>query len=146
MTGRQSDPSHMENVRARLVALEDSQRSIAASLQSLVRLEERHAETRAALDRAFGAIADQGLRLEAMTDSLRQRIGLVDDQVPDNLGPRLQKLEERAPLWNLTSGWVMAFTIGCALLLLGAVGKDYLDRVKGERPPVQAQRMDAPRG
>ena len=123
----QKRPPGVETLNHRVTELERCQASIADSLKALVRLEQHHADTRDALNRAFNAIKAQGERIEQLGDDLRTSIKAVDDQVPERLGERLANLEGKAPLWNLTSGWVIAFTIGCAVLVLFAVGRMVVD-------------------
>lgn len=132
----------METVRHRLATLEATLQSVAASLSALVRLEQHHADTREALDRAFKAIARQGERQDAQHAALGQRITEVDEQVPDRLAERLEKLEHRVPLWNLTTGWVLAFTLGAACLVFAAVGAMVMDR---PREPTQQATPALPR-
>jgi multidrug resistance efflux pump len=132
----------MDTIRHRLSTLEATLQSVAASLSALVRLEQHHADTRAALDRAFKAIQAQAERLEAAHTALGQRIAQVDEQVPDRLAERLERIEGRVPLWNLTTGWVLAFTVGAACLVFAAVGAMVMDR---PREPTQQTTPAVPR-
>lgn len=134
----------MENVRARLLALESDRASIAQSLRELVRLEQHHADTRSSLDRAFNAIKAASERQEAQHAAVVARIQQVDDQVPDRLSDRLQAIEGRAPLWNLTSGWVLAFTVGAALMLLVAVGRTVITGPKADPAPTRQTAITEP--
>lgn len=85
----------------RLDRLEESQHSIAQSLQALVRLEQHHSDTRQGLERAWKELT-----------SVRERVQSVDDQIPENLGARLKTIEDAMPTLKLTSGWVVSFTLG----------------------------------
>lgn len=58
--------------RELLVRQEGIQKSTAESLQKLVLLEERHIETRQALDRAFGAIKSVQVEVDAIREQMPQ--------------------------------------------------------------------------
>jgi hypothetical protein len=74
-------------VEAAVLELRASQESIAASLQQLVRLEERHAETRESLGRAFTTLSKQGDRIAA--------------------------IERDLPTLKLITGWVVVLMLAC---------------------------------
>lgn len=82
-------------IEHRLNKVEEAVLGINASMQALVRLEERHVETREALARAFKAIEK------------------TDD--------RVKAIEGEMPTLKLTRGWVIAFTLGGFSLLALAV-------------------------
>jgi hypothetical protein len=91
-------------IEYRLKVLEDAVTDIRAavkgidqSLATLARLEERHAETRDGLGRAFKAI--------------------------EKVDGRVKSIEVEIPTLKLTRGWVITFTVGCVGLVLLAVAK-----------------------
>lgn len=63
---------------ARIRAVEGAVEKIADSMQQLVRLEERHAETRLGLDRAFVAIE----RRKEEHDRLGERVAKIERDMP----------------------------------------------------------------
>lgn len=84
--------------------MKDLQAQMAQGLQTLIRLDTEHQQTARALGRAFDQIKE-----------LERRHADLDGQVPERLAERLRTLEDRAPINNLTSGWVLK------LVLAGAV-------------------------
>lgn len=95
------------DMREVLGALKESQQAISNSLERLVRLEERHIETRDALTRAFSAIDKHGEALH----SIRLAI-------PVNLEPRLRDLESNMPGLLEMRRWVVAG----AMSVIGLMG------------------------
>lgn len=77
-------------------------KSIDASLQSLARLEARHAETRDALERAFDGIKE-----------------LKDVDIKDH-ETRLREIEENMPTVKLVRNWVITGVLG-VLAMSGTV-------------------------
>lgn len=75
-------------------------KSIAGSLQTLTRLEERHLETRESLNRAFDALAAHE--------------------------KRIQKLEVQAPTTKLITSWVIAAATGSFVIVIFALAQDVL--------------------
>lgn len=93
-----------------ILELRASNKSIAESLQKIARLEERHAETREALNRAFRAIETQSVELRGAL----QRQG-------EDLDKRLAAVEQQMPKLNLVAGWVVALLLTCAAAAGGLV-------------------------
>lgn len=119
-----SDPQYFQEDRLRRVeqeqadmrevlgALKESQQAISNSLERLVRLEERHIETRDALTRAFAAIDKNGGSLH----SIRLAI-------PVNLEPRLRDLESNMPGLLEMRRWVVAGVMSViGLMGCGVIG------------------------
>lgn len=104
----EQEQSEMREV---ILSLRESQQAISNSLERLVRLEERHVETREALARAFAATEKQG---EALHN--------IKLQVPNNLEPRLRELENNMPGLLELRRWVIAGVmsvvglIGCGII------------------------------
>ena len=94
-------------MREVILSLRESQQAISSSLERLVRLEERHVETREALSRAFAAIEKQGEALHG-----------IKLQVPNNLEPRLRELENNMPSLLELRRWVTAGVLS----VVGLVG------------------------
>lgn len=84
-------------MREVIFSLKESQQSISNSLERLVRLEERHVETREALTRAFTQIERHA-----------QMIHEVRMQIPANLEERLRKIEQDMPGLIEMRRWVTA--------------------------------------
>ncbi len=100
------------DMREVLGALKESQQAISNSLERLVRLEERHIETRDALTRAFAAIDKHGEALH----SIRLAI-------PVNLEPRLRDLESNMPGLLEMRRWVVAGVMSViGLMGCGVIG------------------------
>lgn len=57
-------------VEFRLERVEDAILRLTTTTEQLARIEERHVETRAALERAFAAIKEQGQRISAMEQQM----------------------------------------------------------------------------
>ncbi len=82
---------HRANEGDRIIAsIQRSTAEISASLSALVRLEEQHAETRRALERAFNALKDADQRME--------------------------KVENEMPTLRLVQKWVFATVSGLAVM------------------------------
>lgn len=98
-------------MREVIISLRESQQSISNSLERLVRLEERHIETREALGRAFSSI-------EKHAETLHD----IKMQIPMNLEPRLRSLETQMPGLTELRRWVVAGVmsvvglIGCGII------------------------------
>jgi hypothetical protein len=99
------------DMREVLGALKESQQSISNSLERLVRLEERHVETREALARAFDTI-------DRHTEDLHSiRLAL-----PVNLEPRLRVMESAMPgllemrRWLVVGVMSVVGLIGCGVI------------------------------
>jgi hypothetical protein len=127
----------MDTIRYRLRMLEDNQRSIAQSLQALVRLEQHHADTRSGLERAWKAIETDRARMQA-----------IDDQIPEKLGERLDAIEDAMPTLKLTSRWVVMFTLGgfalaAALVWSAATEQRRLDYLPSDRRPHPTEPADS---
>lgn len=100
------------DMREVLGSLRESQQAISNSLERLVRLEERHIETRDALTRAFAAIDKHGESLH----SIRLAI-------PVNLEPRLRDLESNMPGLLEMRRWVVAGVMSViGLMGCGVIG------------------------
>src|SRR3990172_3023584 len=85
-----------EVIGYRVSKLEAAMSTIAESLQSLVRLEAHHSETRQALDRAFEAIKENRKDYEASCD---------------RVDTRLRGVELQMPILKMTSRWIIGGTI-----------------------------------
>jgi len=83
--------------------IRDNTTKMAGSLQSLTRLEERHAETSKAIERAFLAIKE-GRDIQESADNA--------------LAERLAKIEREMPLLHIARNLVFTFCGGCTLLVL----------------------------
>lgn len=88
--------------------IRDNTTSMAGSLQSLTRLEERHVEMSRGIERAFNSIRE-----------------VREDQVKaDNaLHERLAKIEQEQPLQKIARNLVFTFCGGCTLLVLMYVAR-----------------------
>lgn len=75
----------------RLATIEETLASINETLRQLTALEQKHLETRQALERAFATVAEQE--------------------------KRLRKIEIELPTLKMIRGWVISGVIGCAGLL-----------------------------
>ena len=84
--------SRISGVEATLGEIRDAMRAVASAIERLTRLEERHAETRTALERAFTA--------------------------QERLDARVTTIERQIPVLELTSAWVRRGVLG----VLAAVG------------------------
>ena len=84
-------------MREVIFSLKESQQAISNSLERLVRLEERHVETREALTRAFTQVERHA-----------QMIHEVRMQIPANLEERLRKIEQDMPGLIEMRRWVTA--------------------------------------
>ncbi|UIF90869.1 hypothetical protein [Cupriavidus sp. UYPR2.512] len=73
-----SDEAQMQAHELRIRAVEGAVEKIADSMQQLVRLEERHAETRLGLDRAFVAIE----RRKEENERLAERVAKIERDMP----------------------------------------------------------------
>lgn len=93
----------LQLVENAVMELRTAHKSIAESLQQLVRLEERHAETQEGLRRAWKRIEEQAVFLRDL-----------DGQIPAKLVDRLQAIEQDMPMMRRTSGWVLAMLVACA--------------------------------
>jgi hypothetical protein len=76
----------LSSLEASVGEIRQAVKSIDASLQVLARLEQRHAETRDGLERAFGEIADHEARVRV--------------------------IEQEQPTTKLIKGWVIAGVVG----------------------------------
>lgn len=100
-----------EDMREVLGSLRESQQAISSSLERLVRLEERHIETREALGRAFGTI-------DRHTEDLHS----IRMSVPANLETRLRTMENYMPGLLEMRRWLVAGVmsvvglIGCGII------------------------------
>lgn len=65
-----TEPSTDRLVEFRLERVEDAILRLTTTTEQLARIEERHVETRAALERAFAAIKEQGQRISAMEQQM----------------------------------------------------------------------------
>lgn len=97
-------------MREVIFSLKDSQQAISNSLERLVRLEERHVETREAIARAFSAIE----KIATGMHELRM-------QVPTNLDPRLREIEENMPGLIEMRRWMTAGVISVVGLIGAAI-------------------------
>lgn len=91
----------------RIGLLEKSQNDIAESLKALVRLEQHHADTREGLARAWKQI-----------EAIRDRIGDVEDKIPDKLEDRLLAIEKDMPGLKEAARWLkmgVIAVVGAAL-------------------------------
>jgi chromosome segregation ATPase len=84
--------SRLSGVEATLGDIRDAMRAVASAIERLTRLEERHAETRTALERAFTA--------------------------QEKIEERVADIELKIPVLELTSSWVRRVVLG----VLGVVG------------------------
>jgi len=94
-------------MREVIFSLKESQQAISNSLERLVRLEERHVETREAIARAFGAIE----KISVSVHELRM-------QVPMNIDLRLREIEANMPGLVEMHHWV---TVG-VVSVVGLIG------------------------
>lgn len=97
-------------MREVIFSLKDSQQAISNSLERLVRLEERHVETREAITRAFSAIE----KIAAGMHELRM-------QVPANLDPRLREIEASMPGLIEMRRWMTAGVLSVVGLIGAAI-------------------------
>jgi DNA repair ATPase RecN len=99
------------DMREVLGSLRESQQAISNSLERLVRLEERHIETREALGRAFDTI-----------DKHAEALHGIRLAVPPNLEPRLRELENNMPgllemrRWMVAGVMSVVSLIGCGVI------------------------------
>lgn len=78
--------------------------TIAKNTSQLALLEQRHAETRDGLERAFTEIA----RVEEKREEADGRILAIEKAVPENLGKRLGAIEVAMPGLKEARGWLVA--------------------------------------
>jgi chromosome segregation ATPase len=81
----------------RLAAIEETLSAIRDSLAQLTALEQKHHETRQALDRAFSSIKSQD--------------------------ERIKSIELEIPTLKLTRGWILSVVVGVGALLGAAIFK-----------------------
>lgn len=99
-------------MREVIMSLKESQQSISNSLERLVRLEERHIETREALSRAFAQIE----RHAQMIHEVRLRI-------PEELEKRLRLVEQDMPGLVEMRRWMTAGVMSIVGLIgAGVIG------------------------
>lgn len=99
-------------MREVIFSLKESQQAISNSLERLVRLEERHVETREALTRAFTQIERHA-----------QMIHEVRMQIPANLEERLRKIEQDMPGLIEMRRWMTAGVLSVVGLIgAGLIG------------------------
>lgn len=116
----------------RIGVLERAHESIARSLESLVRLEQHHADTRDGLARAWTAIE---------TD--RKRMDAIEDSIPEKLEERLYQIELAMPGLKETSRWVktgVIATVAAAAALVWSVAT----RDAHATPAPPAEQVQAP--
>lgn len=86
--------AHLQAVAEDVADIKTAMRDVSLAVVQLARLEERHSSTDKALGQAFDAIRDHGFRIKV--------------------------LEERAPIHNLVSGWILA-ALGGAVGIAGTI-------------------------
>ncbi|CAB4122835.1 hypothetical protein UFOVP33_61 [uncultured Caudovirales phage] len=91
MSNDTTPPHHDELTQYRLGMIEETLKAMRENLVQLTALEQKHLETRQALERAFEAIKD-------------------NDE-------RMRVIEVEMPTLKMVRGWVIAGVIGCAALL-----------------------------
>lgn len=79
--------TEFSSVREDVAEMKETMRQVAAALERLARLEERHATVSAALGRAFSAVSKTNVRVDALVE-------------------RVAVLEREQPVQKLASGWV----------------------------------------
>lgn len=67
----------------RVQAVEEAIAKLTTVTEKLVRLEERHIESRAAIERSFAAIEKQGKRIDQLREDFDEHRGEVDRQLPE---------------------------------------------------------------
>lgn len=67
----------------RMQTVEDAIVRLTTMTEKLVRLEERHVESRAAIERSFQAIEKQGKRIDQLREDFDEHKGAVDRQLPE---------------------------------------------------------------
>lgn len=87
----EATPPNHELTQYRLATIEETLASISDTLRQLTALEQKHLETRQALERAFSMIAEQDKRMRV--------------------------IEIEMPTLKLVRTWVIAGVIGCTSLL-----------------------------
>lgn len=90
-----TDESSEALTQYRLEMIENALRSISETLAKLATLEQKHIETREAIERAFDAIADKD--------------------------KRLRDIETEMPMLKMVKGWVITGVIGIIGLLATAI-------------------------
>lgn len=117
-----TEPTTDRLVEFRLERVEDAILRLTTTTEQLARIEERHVETRAALERAFTAIKEQG-----------QRIAVMEQQMPG---------------LNRAANWVyvaVAAVVGAAFMLVWRGATPPVKPTPGPEPAAIVQRSEGER-
>lgn len=109
-----------ETMREAIGEIRDGIREIAANTGKLAVLEERHAETRDGLVRAFTEIGklERSKCEQSACQAIDAQIRVVESRVPEKLEDRLMSIEVAMPALKETRRWVVAGV----LAIVAAVG------------------------
>lgn len=107
-------------MREAIGEIRDGIREIAANTGKLAVLEERHAETRDGLVRAFTEIGklERSKCEQSACQAIDARIRVVESRIPERLDDRLMSIEVAMPALTETRRWVVAGV----LAIVAAVG------------------------
>lgn len=119
-----------ETMRDAIGEIRDGISEIAANTGKLAILEERHAETRDGLVRAFNAIGslDSGKSDRSSVVEIEKRVRDIEGRVPERLSDRLMSIEVSMPALKETRRWVVAgvlavcSVVGMAVIAIAMVG------------------------
>lgn len=109
-----------ETMREAIGEIRDGIREIAANTGKLAVLEERHAETRDGLVRAFTEIGklERSKCEQSACQAIDATIRVVESRIPERLEDRLMSIEVAMPALTETRRWVVAGV----LAIVAAVG------------------------
>lgn len=102
----------LETLHSDVGEIKAALRDLTQAVTRLALVEERQAQSSAALDRAFRAL-----------ERVEQRIAALELQTPDRLDQRLINLEQQAPTANRTAAWVDRAVWGAAAAAVMYVAK-----------------------
>jgi len=107
---------HMQRIREGVAEMKDAMREMAAAINRLAVIEERQNQDRAALERAFNAIADVDKKHDHTTTRVMEIIEKIE--------ARTRALEMAQPLQNKTAEWVeKALFAAAAAAVMFVAGK-----------------------